>query len=106
MPIKKSAMKALRQSDKRAERNRNIKETIAYLRRMHRKMLEAGEATKAEELLKDIVKKVDRAAQKKVLKKNTAARIKSRLSKKKAADKKAEEKPAKKTASKKTSKKK
>jgi small subunit ribosomal protein S20 len=84
MPIKKAAMKAMRQDKKRAQKNRDIKETIEYLRRMHRKALEAGDQKKADALVKDIVRAVDKAAQIKVLKKNTAARIKSRLTKKRA----------------------
>ncbi|MFC1638688.1 30S ribosomal protein S20 [Patescibacteria group bacterium] len=79
MPIKKSAMKALRQSDKRAKRNTDVKETIAYKRRMTRKAIEAGELKKAQELAAQVVKAVDKAVQNGVLKKNTASRIKSRL---------------------------
>lgn len=81
MPIKKSAMKALRQSNKRTARNQAVKDTLAYLRRMQRKALEAGDLKKAEEMMRDIVKKVDKAVQNKVVKKNTGARIKSRLAK-------------------------
>ncbi len=79
MPIKKSAMKALRQSKKRAERNKVVKDTITYLRRMTRKAIEAGDVKKAEALAKDVIKSVDKAVQNGVMKKNTAARVKSRL---------------------------
>lgn len=79
MPNKKSAMKALRQSQKRAERNRNVKETIAYLRRMLRKSMEEKNLSKAEELSGKIVKSVDKAIQNNVIKKNTGSRIKSRM---------------------------
>jgi len=82
MPIKKSAMKALRQSEKRAARNTSVKESVAYLRRMSRKAIDANDAKKAAERTKAVIKAVDKAAQNKVLKKNTAARIKSRLMKK------------------------
>lgn len=82
MPIKKSAMKALRQSEKRAKRNKDVKESIAYLRRMSRKALDAKDTKKAEKLAKDTAKAVDKAIQNKVLKKNTGARIISRLTKK------------------------
>ena len=82
MPIKKSAMKALRQSEKRGKRNKDVKDSIAYLRRMSRKALDAKDAKKAVKLAKDTVKAVDKAVQNKVLKKNTASRIKSRLVKK------------------------
>ncbi|MEA3249299.1 MAG: 30S ribosomal protein S20 [Patescibacteria group bacterium] len=79
MPIKKSAMKALRQSQKRAERNKVVKDSIEYLRRMTRKAIDVGDLKKAEALAKDVIKSVDKAVQKGVMKKNTAARIKSRL---------------------------
>lgn len=75
-------MKALRQSEKRAKRNKDVKESIAYLRRMSRKALDAKDAKKAEKLAKDTVKAVDKAVQNKVIKKNTGSRIVSRLTKK------------------------
>lgn len=87
MPIKKSAMKALRQSKKRTERNKKVKETVTYLRRTVRKDIEAG--TKGvEKSAKDAIKAIDKAVQNKVMKKNTAARIKSRMMKKVNASKK------------------
>lgn len=82
MPNKQSAMKALRQSGKRAKRNKDVKDSIAYLRRMSRKALDAKDAKKAKELAKDTEKAIDKAVQNNVLKKNTASRIKSRLAKK------------------------
>ncbi len=72
-------MKALRQSEKRAERNSKVKDNIAYLRRMTRKAIEAGDTKKAEQLVKDVTKAIDKAVQNSVVKKNTGARIKSRL---------------------------
>ena len=78
MPIKKSAIKALRQSEKRAVRNRNVKESLAYLRRMLRKAIDAKELSKAEELVKKVIKSIDKAVQNKVIKKNTGSRAKSR----------------------------
>ena len=56
-----------------------VKESIVYLRRMTRKAIEAGDANKAAELSKDVIKSVDKAVQNGVMKKNTASRIKSRL---------------------------
>jgi small subunit ribosomal protein S20 len=79
MPIKKSAVKALRQSQKKTERNQLVKDHISYLRRMARKAIETGDTKKAEDLAKTIIKAVDKATQNGVLKKNTTARIKSRL---------------------------
>jgi len=81
MPIKKAAFKTLRQDKKRAERNKKIKSDITALIRKVRKALEKKDKTKATEWLKQAVKKIDKAVQKGILKKNTAARNKSRLSK-------------------------
>jgi small subunit ribosomal protein S20 len=89
MPVKKSAMKALRQSDKRARRNKNVKADIKTILKKSRKAIDA-KAKDSESLVKDTIKKFDKAAQKGIIKKNTAARKKSRLMKKlnKTADKK------------------
>ena len=82
MPIKKAAEKALRQAKKRTLRNLKVKEGIAFLRRSVRKALESKDVKNAQEMAKAAIKAIDKAVQNKVLKKNTAARIKSRLSKK------------------------
>lgn len=79
MPIKKNAMKALRQIRKRTVRNQAVKEGINYLRRATRKAMDAKELKQAEEFAKSTVKALDKAVQNKVLKLNTASRIKSRL---------------------------
>ena len=81
MPIKKSAAKALRQARRRTRSNRAVKDNIAFLRRMLRKAVEAKDLKKATEYAKQVIKAVDKAAQNKVLKRNTAGRIKSRLAK-------------------------
>lgn len=82
MPIKKNAMKALRQAKKRTLRNAKVKDGIAFLRRSVRKALEAKEVKTAEDLAKSLVKSLDKAVQNNVLKKNTGSRLKSRLAKK------------------------
>lgn len=81
MPIKKSAFKALRQSRKRALRNKKIKSDIFALIRKVRQAISAKDNNKAQEWLKQMIKKIDQAVQKGVIKKNTAARRKSRLAK-------------------------
>jgi len=81
MPIKKSAFKALRQDKKRAEYNKKIKSDLTALIRKVNKAIEKKDRAKAQDWLKQVIKKIDKAAQKKVIKKNTAARKKSRLSK-------------------------
>lgn len=74
----KSAKKALRKSEKRAEFNQDAKENIRFLMKRTRKLSEQKDA-KAEETLRAAIKAIDKAAQKGIFKKNTAARKKSRL---------------------------
>lgn len=81
MPIKKSAIKALRQTKTRTLRNLKVKRNIKDLVKQSNKLIEAKEST-AVEKVKAAVKSIDKAIQKKVLKKNTGARKKSRLMKK------------------------
>lgn len=81
MPVKKSATKALRQSVKRRASNQKVKE---LLRRLKKQILTASSAkdqTKVEELFRKFQKNIDKAVKKGIVKKNKAARNKSRLSK-------------------------
>ncbi|MDA2922050.1 30S ribosomal protein S20 [Patescibacteria group bacterium AH-259-L07] len=82
MPIKKSAAKALRQSKKREARNKVIKENINWLRRQFLKAIASKKKKQAADIYLQLQKVLDRAVQKGVLKKNTAARKKSRAVKK------------------------
>lgn len=79
MPNLAQAKKALRQSAKRAERNQVIREELHSMRRHFRKALEAGKVDEAKKLIPTIQKKLDKAVTKGVQKKNTSARILSRL---------------------------
>lgn len=79
MPQSKSAKKALRQTKKRTERNLGIKKNLDYLYRQFKKALDQKDKSKVEEFSKKLIKALDKAAQKKVIKKNTAARKKSRM---------------------------
>ncbi len=80
MPIKKSAFKALRQNKKRAELNKKIKSDLNALIRRVRKAVEKKDSVKASDWLRQTIKKIDKSVQKGMMKKNTAARKKSRLS--------------------------
>lgn len=82
MPIKKAAFKALRQSKKRALRNRRVKEELKRSIRASRKLIEAKKVEEAKTAILKSIKLLDRAVSKGVIKKNTAARKKSRLMKK------------------------
>jgi len=79
MPTKRQAYKALRQSKKRAEKNHVIKATLKTTIKKTRQAIVAKEM-KLEDLQKAL-KQIDKAAQKKILKKNTASRKKSRIMK-------------------------
>lgn len=81
MPIKKAAAKALKQSRKKAAVNKVKKDEIAFILKKFRKALEANKLDEAKDWLKKAVKGLDKAAQKRIIKKNTAARKKSRLNK-------------------------
>ncbi|MDP2656016.1 MAG: 30S ribosomal protein S20 [bacterium] len=76
-----SAIKHLRQTTKRTERNIAVKKNITYLKRQLLKSITAKDVTKAKDWFAQLVKFLDKAALKNVIKKNTASRNKSRLSK-------------------------
>lgn len=74
-------MKALRQSQKKSKANAKIKSDVAALVRKVNKAVAVKDSAKAVDWLREAIKKLDRSAQKGVIKKNTAARKKSRLHK-------------------------
>lgn len=80
MPNKKSAKKELRKSIKRKTQNNEVKIKTKSLIKKTKKEIEA----KNSDVKKDfnlVVKAIDKMAQKGIIKKNTAARKKSRLQK-------------------------
>lgn len=79
MPNLRNAKKALRQSLKRAERNKMVKAEIHSLRVKLRKAVTAKKVDEAVELARLVGKKLDKAVQNKLLKQNTVARYKSRF---------------------------
>ena len=81
MPIKKSAKKALRKSLKRRQRNLIYKKKIKDLVKQFKKLLKENKKEEAKNFLPLIYKALDKAAKVGVIKKNTASRKKSRLSK-------------------------
>lgn len=78
MPNLKNAAKALRQSHKRAARNRTVRDNLAYLRRMYKRALAGGDKTGAAASFQRMQVALDRAAEKGILKNNTASRLTSR----------------------------
>ncbi|MEK7665721.1 MAG: 30S ribosomal protein S20 [Patescibacteria group bacterium] len=81
MPILKNAKKALRQSIKRAKRNTIRTDEITSLRRHFKVAVKGNQLDKAKELAAQIGQKIDKAVGKKIVKMNTAARVKSRMAK-------------------------
>lgn len=81
MPNLKNAKKALRQAQKRTERNLLVKTAYKKAVKEVQKAVEAG-SPDASEQLRLAQKKLDKAAKRGILKKNTASRKLSRLSKK------------------------
>ncbi|MEK7542113.1 MAG: 30S ribosomal protein S20 [Patescibacteria group bacterium] len=81
MAITKSAKKALRQNATGKARNLKRKNTFKTLIKQEKKLVEQKNWEEAQKLLPKLYKALDKAAQRGVLKKNTAARKKSRLTK-------------------------
>ena len=81
MPNTTSAKKALRQNEARRLRNRTQRSTLRTVIKKFRAAVTAGtDAEATESAYRLAVKKLDQAAAKHLIHKNTASRIKSRLS--------------------------
>jgi small subunit ribosomal protein S20 len=80
MPNIKSAKKRLKQSLVRRDRNRSTKRAIHTEYKKVIEAVKAGNVEQAETELRTVAKKVDQAAAKKIIHRNAAARVKSRLS--------------------------
>ncbi len=78
MPNIRAAAKSLRQTKRRTARNLKIKTGVTVALRLARRAI-ATQNNEAKKLIANAVKLLDRSVQKNVLKKNTAARLKSRL---------------------------
>ena len=79
MPNIASARKRLRQSLKRRERNRAVKNELRTEIRKVRETAASGKPQDAEAQFRVAVAKIDRAAGKRIIHPNRAARLKSRL---------------------------
>ncbi|HEY4477242.1 MAG TPA: 30S ribosomal protein S20 [Candidatus Paceibacterota bacterium] len=80
MPRTTSAKKALRQSDTRRTRNVRRKRSLRDAIKKLEKALAAKNKIEAEKLYRTAQKAIDKSAKNGILKKNTASRMKSRLS--------------------------
>jgi small subunit ribosomal protein S20 len=74
-----SAEKRHRQSEERRIRNKAVKSSVRTSIKKFVVLAQKKELNGAEAALKDMIKKIDTAAQKGIIKKNTAARKKSRM---------------------------
>lgn len=81
MAITKSARKALRQNIKRRERNLIYRNKIKDLIKEARFLVAQKKTKEAKNLLPQVYKVLDKAAKTGVIKKNAAARKKSRITK-------------------------
>jgi small subunit ribosomal protein S20 len=79
MPNTKSAAKRLRQNILRRASNRSVKRDLRTRYRKVIAALEGGKPEEARTLFRDATKKLDQAAAKRVIHRNAAARLKSRL---------------------------
>jgi len=80
MPNSASSKKRHRQSVDRRAHNRGIKSALKTQIRKLKEAVESGDAKTSSEELKAAAKKLDQAASKGVIHKNTSSRLKSRLS--------------------------
>lgn len=74
-----SAAKRARQSEKRRIRNRLVRTRMRNTVRRARLALNTGQREAAESIVREACRELDKAAQKGVIHRNTAARTKSRL---------------------------
>ena len=74
-----SALKRVRQTERRTEINRKNKSRLRHQIRKMRRLLEASDAAGAAQAIPQTYSLIDRAAKWGIIKKNTAARYKSRL---------------------------
>ena len=79
MPNHKSAEKRVRQNEKRRQVNRSNRSSLRTQIKKLRTALDGSDAQQSQELLTPTISAIDKAVNKGVLHKNTAARYKSRL---------------------------
>jgi small subunit ribosomal protein S20 len=80
MPITKSAKKALRGSARKGEFNQHRKDELKSSLKAIESLLKEGKKEEAIKALSLAYKAIDKASKRGIIKKNTAARKKSRLS--------------------------
>ena len=81
MPITKSAKKALRQNKKHREKNLRQFDVLRETTKKFKKLITENKKEEAVKLLPQLYKVIDKTAKTGIIKKNTADRKKSRLTK-------------------------
>lgn len=81
MPIKTSAKKYMRVTERKTLQNKKVMGVVKGAIKKTREFVKEGNITDAQKWLKLANKSLDKAAQKKTIKANAAARKKSRLNK-------------------------
>ena len=79
MAITKAAQKSLRQSVRRRKRNLVVKSFMKETLKEFRNLVAQKKTKEAQELLSRVYKALDKSAKVSIIKKNKAARLKSRL---------------------------
>lgn len=79
MPIKKNAIKYMRVTAHKTEKNKIVKGVVKSAIKKTREAVAAGKFDDAQKFYKEAQKALDKAAEKNIIKKNTAANKKSRL---------------------------
>lgn len=79
MPRKKAAKKYMRVTEKKTLQNKAVKGVFKSAIKKTTEAIAAGKVEEAKKFLKEAMITLDKASQKNVIKKNTAARKKSRL---------------------------
>ncbi len=79
MPNHKSAKKRMRQNEKRRQINRSNRSRMRTAIKKLRAALTGGDANETQQLLPATVSTIDKAVNKGIIHRNTAARYKSRL---------------------------
>ena len=81
MPIKRASFKDLRKSKKRHSRNITIRSELHTLTKNFDSLVAGKKKTEAQDALKSLLSKIDKAASKGIIHKNAASRKSSRLTK-------------------------
>ena len=79
MPNTKSAMKRMRQAERKHERNQRFRSAARTYIKRARRLIAQGKLEEAQEVAQRAVSTMDRAASKGILHRNNVARRKSRL---------------------------